>query len=164
MSISTTRNYVVKNNKIYFFAAAAVLALLSACGGPPKDDPTAVRDRAIERWNLLIAGKADKAYEFLSPGYRQTVKQEDYQHKVAAGVVKWQSVAPIEAKCDGETCLVRLMIKSTLNLPQAAHEAKLETPIKENWVKVSGEWYFLPDTGIDHGPKLPSDATPANGS
>src|SRR5512141_2345330 len=99
---------------MYFVRMCVLLAplALAACGGaasvkaPASDsasvktpgDDSALEKRAVERWNLLIAHKADKAYDFLSPGTRTTESREKYTADMNNRPVHWQSVAYIDRK------------------------------------------------------------------
>ncbi|MHB8448820.1 MAG: hypothetical protein ACYC9P_12955, partial [Rudaea sp.] len=71
----------MKSKKVYFaqiVLAAAALAL-AGCGMLKKDeDASVIKTKAVQRWDDLIARKADKAYDFLAPGYRKTISRAQY--------------------------------------------------------------------------------------
>jgi hypothetical protein len=80
---------------------------LAACGGgasvkAPAND-SALEKRSVERWNLLIAHKAEKAYDYLSPGTRSTETREKYAADMNNRPVHWQSVTYVDRKCDDPT-------------------------------------------------------------
>jgi hypothetical protein len=55
-------------------AAAGLLAVMTGCAGlagAPASPETAVKARADQRWQFLLAGKLDDAYQMLAPGYRR---------------------------------------------------------------------------------------------
>ncbi len=55
----------------------ALAVLLGGCG-LGNNDSAVVDKRALERWNYLIAHQAEKAYDYLSPGTRETQTRESY--------------------------------------------------------------------------------------
>jgi len=84
----------MKNRQVHIFHAAAALAALAlaGCGAAvKKDDGAAVEARAAERWNLLIAHQAEKAYDYLTPGFRQTITREKYASDKNDVALRWKS-------------------------------------------------------------------------
>lgn len=139
----------MKSRQVNYWTATLVLALaaLGGCTAPvKKDDATVVRERAVARWNLLIAHKAEQAYDYLSPGYRATQSREDYAKAKNATQLRWQSVQPSEEKCEAETCTVRVIVTAKVMLTQPqGHEVETQSPVTEHWLKDNGQWYFLPE-------------------
>ena len=138
----------------------SVLALVG-CGS--KDPSEAVRQRAIERWDLLGGRHAVKAYDYLSPGYRSTHTLEQYVAFVATSRVQWKSAKVNSVKCDEEVCTLNLGVRSVI--PGTAlsrpSDLELEAPVTEKWVRSEGQWFFLPDVKINPQgiAKEASDAT-----
>ena len=64
----------------------ALFVLLGGCNFAGKDD---VEKRAVERWNYLVARQAEKAYDYLSPGTRETQTRESYAASMNNRPVKW---------------------------------------------------------------------------
>ena len=56
----------------YLGIAAIALAALAAAGCADHSKSENVDRRAVERWNHLIAHQAEKAYDYLTPGFRAT--------------------------------------------------------------------------------------------
>jgi hypothetical protein len=131
-----------------FIAIAALLLALAGCAtGPGGKESTAVEDRAIKRWELLIAQNPREAYEYLTPGYRKTHPVDPYAAAMGSRPVKWTSVKFMDKECEEDSCTVRLMISFEVRI-----NAGIPGPIesvdvqKEKWVKVGGKWYHLPRT------------------
>src|SRR5690606_24177248 len=59
-----------------------------------------VERRALERWAFLIERKAEKAYDYLSPGYRQTKSRDEYAKEMNNRPVQWSKVLPYRQVCD----------------------------------------------------------------
>ena len=77
------------------------LLLLAACASNPSgrsssgsDEHEVLMERAMERWNLLIAKDAAKAWTYLSPGYRSTHPQKTYADEMSQRPVRWAKVTP----------------------------------------------------------------------
>jgi len=141
----------VKNIQIQFAAIAASLALLAGCaaGGGTKngkgEDASVLRKRSVERWDALIEHKADKAWDYLTPGYRETKPREQYAKEMNERGIHWTKVRYSSQECEPETCKVRLAVEYDLNLGGMAGTVHSMAPLIETWIKIDGHWYFLPD-------------------
>lgn len=160
----------MKNAKVYGFRGAVLLAAatLAACAAPVrKDDGAAVEARAMERWNYLIAHQAEKAYDYLTPGFRQTVTREKYASDKNDVAIRWNSAKPGGHRCDGDTCVVTVLVESLVKLPGIGKPQPASLPSEERWIRISGTWYYLPDSRIKATPVAPGAAepgTPSQGS
>lgn len=136
--------------KFRLLSAAAVAMLLAACasGGPAKA-PAASQsalDRAVARWQALIDGRADDAWQMLTPGVRSTKTRETYEQEWRVKPVKYTTVAPVDEICDADACTVTLEVEYDVRIPLAgagvAHSGAI---LEERWVRLDGTWYHLPD-------------------
>jgi hypothetical protein len=131
---------------------------LAACGGvsavKPQDD-SVLEKRAIERWNLLIAHKAEKAYDFLTPGSRTTETREKYASDMNNRPVHWQSVTYVDRKCDdADACTLQLQASFSVNMSaRMGHDVQSVTLLWERWIRVNGQWYYLPERPGNPAPK-----------
>lgn len=150
----------MKSKKVHFakiaFAGAVALALAGCAGMARKDeDASVIKAKSVQRWDYLIAKQADKAYDYLAPGYRKTISREQYAHNMSGRGTRWSSVAYNSQTCDADTCTVRLSVGYTLNLGGLAGETKSMGFAVEKWIKADGTWYYLPQIA---SPKLDSHA------
>jgi hypothetical protein len=150
----------VKSKNVYFAKialAAAVLAMAGCAGMSAKkdEDASVIKAKSVQRWDYLIAKQAEKAYDFLAPGYRKTISREQYAHNMNGRGTRWSSVAYNSQTCDADTCTVRLSVGYTLNLGGLAGETKAMGFTVEKWIKADGTWYYLPQLA---SPKLDSHA------
>lgn len=123
------------------FALAAVLSAVVGC--TDKASPDNVDRRAVERWNYLIARQAEKAYDYLSPGYRETKTRESYADAMNNRPVKWMEAKFKRKTCDGDSCQVIVEVKYSVAVGGApAMESNSDQ--SETWIRVDGDWYFLP--------------------
>lgn len=112
----------------------------------------ALAERAETRWKMLIEGKPELAYDYLSPGYRETRDRNEYAEIMRSRPVKWTGVQYQDQECEGEVCKVRLMITYSLEMPVAmvgkvdSVDFQLET-----WLWIDDNWYYLPATDAQKG-------------
>jgi hypothetical protein len=152
------------NKQVYFLRACMLLAAaaLSACSAPvKKDDGAAVEARATERWNYLIAHQAEKAYDYLSPGYRQTITREKYATQRNDVAMRWKSVQVAGHACEADTCTVNLWVESIVPMQGIAPQP-IKTPLEEHWIKVDRTWYYVPDNRLKATPVTPAEGQPAS--
>ena len=101
--------------------------------------------RAVERWDLLIAHKAEKAYDYLSPGYRATKKREDYAREMNDRPVKWTKVLPYREVCDKpDVCVIDLQVDIGVKMPGVSQMVSSVGFVTETWIRSRGKWYLLP--------------------
>ena len=151
----------MKTGKLYLVRLCTLLLplALAACGGSasvksPAND-TALEKRSIERWNLLIAHKAEKAYDYLSPGTRSTETREKYASDMNNRPVHWQSVTYVDRKCDDpDACTLQLQATFSVNMSaRMGQDVQSATLVWERWIRVGGQWYYLPERSISPGSK-----------
>lgn len=96
-----------------------------------------VAERARQRWDLMMKGQMDKAYEFMSPASRSTISFESFRKRNAAGRW-WRSIDLAKVDCRQDTCQVTMALEYDL------FEIKgLKTSVEETWIKDAGTWWFV---------------------
>jgi uncharacterized protein YchJ len=120
----------------------------------PNND-SVLEKRSIERWNLLIAHKAEKAYDYLSPGSRSTETRDKYAAEMNNRPVHWQSVTYVDSKCDdADACTVQLQAAFAVNMSaRMGHDVQSVTLVWERWIRVDGQWYYLQERSASPMPK-----------
>ena len=138
----------MKSKKVYLAKTGIALALLAlaGCGAVKKDeDASVIKERAVQRWNFLIQHQAEKAYDLLSPGYRQTKDRESYAKEMNARPVRWDKIAFASQQCETDSCKVHLSVDYDLALGGPVGTVKSTAPVEETWIRVDGHWYYLPN-------------------
>ena len=126
-------------------ALALVAMLFAVAGCVDKSNPDRVEQRAIERWNFLIEHKAESAYDYLSPGFRQTQSREAYAASMNNRPLQWKSVKFDKKDCDKDRCLARIALTYVVTMPGlTARPTESTSTQAETWIFVDGDWYFLP--------------------
>ena len=148
-----------KLNFVQFCTLLLPLALAACAPGPAvkggKDDAAVLEKRSIERWNLLIAHKAEKAYDYLTPGTRSTESREKYAADMNNRPVHWQSVSYVDRKCDdADACTLQLQAAFSVNMSaRMGKDVQSTTLVWERWIRVDGKWYYLPEHSVTPAPK-----------
>jgi hypothetical protein len=127
-------------------ATAALLVALAGCNAN-RDTTADVDKRAVERWNYLIAHQAEKAYDYLSPGTRETQTRESYTASMNSRPVKWTAAKFNHKECDPDRCKVYIDVSYSILMPGAGAIGKSigsTSTQSETWVRVKDDWYFLP--------------------
>jgi hypothetical protein len=128
-------------------AATALLFVALAGCNTNKDTTADVEKRAVERWNFLIARQAEKAYDYLTPGTRETRTRESYATAMNSRPVKWTAAKFNHKECDADRCKVYIDVSYSVTMPGGGALGK---PVEststqsETWVRVQDDWYFLP--------------------
>ena len=95
-----------------------------------------VKSRAQERWNALVAGQLDKAYEFITPAGRSTLPIALYRSRLSG--VSWRAAKVTGVACEAEVCDVTVTLDIDV-LPNLPHQQ----PISEKWILEAGKWWFV---------------------
>lgn len=113
---------------------------LSGCSSPSPEEEAG--RRALERWQVLIQGDTERAYRYLSPGYRKVNSLELYRARIGSAV-QWKEASLGDISCAEKVCEVTVNIRYRYSGPTVGNYEG-ERPIKEKWTQVEGEWWFLP--------------------
>ena len=124
------------------FALAALLLVIAGCAD--KASPDNVDRRSVERWNFLIAHQAEKAYDYLTPGFRATQSRENYAASMNNRPVQWKSVQFNHKQCDADRCKVDVDVAYSILMPGVTMPSAIVSTQSETWILVDGNWYFLP--------------------
>lgn len=121
--------------------AAGVGLVLVACAaidrGQDEEASRIVSERARQRWDHVMKGQLEQAYEFLSPASRSTLSVEAFRKRSAAGRW-WRSIKQEKVDCRGDTCQVTMLLEYDL------FEIKgLKTAINETWINDAGTWWLV---------------------
>ncbi|MBK6435978.1 MAG: hypothetical protein IPF83_09000 [Rhodanobacteraceae bacterium] len=148
-------------------AVVAAIALLSGCASAPaskteatdaaaapivndaaaiSEDPKApIERRVTDRWKLLVAGDAARAYTYLTPGYRSTATPSQYAEWLKSRQIKWTAGKYMDRQCDdATTCAVSVQIMAETKLPGIPGVQQASSVIEEKWLQFDGVWYHLP--------------------
>jgi hypothetical protein len=106
-----------------------------------------VEKRALERWDFLVNRQAEKAYDYLTPGFRATKSREAYAAEMNNRPVQWAKVYPYNQSCDKpDVCILNLQVDANTDVPGVRERVQAIGFVEETWIQTRGKWYYLPDT------------------
>ena len=143
-STKTKNGFVFR--AVHFIFAALTVVALAGCAGLTSSAPPEqiVRQLATQRWQALLAGDFDKAYEFATPSYRQIKSAGTYRLQKQAQLVKWISAEVVGAKCDGPKCDLFYKLEFKPLVPMK-FDGNLISGNSEVWVFEGGQWWAFED-------------------
>ncbi len=131
---------------VKFGLTTIILALvISGCSDPMFDsrtDQQIVKDRAIERWQLLIKRDFPAAYWYLSPGSRERTPEKFYIGGFG-GSTQWLDAKPVSIECDEDICRVTMSVKYRIYHKYIPKGVENTRELKEKWVRSDGQWWYL---------------------
>jgi len=125
---------------LYWTGWLALGVGLAGCAGigadsSPEAKQKLVAERAEARWQTLIKGDVDAAYQYLSAGSKAATPLAMYKTKVKPGI--WRQAKVGKVQCDAEICSVEMTITYDYRNMKG-----LETPVPETWIIENGSaWY-----------------------
>jgi hypothetical protein len=133
------------NTEIRILASLALSAcILAVSGCVDKSNPDMVDKRSVERWNFLVAHEAEKAYDYLTPGYRTTKPRDAYATSMNNRPVQWKAAKFVDKKCEQARCSVNIAVTYAVTLPGTPKATEVTSQQNETWLLINGEWFFLP--------------------
>ena len=126
-------------------SSLAVALVLCACATMHSLNTENSAERAQARWDSLLSGDLDGAYQFLSPGYRSAVSSLQYQRAMLGKKVQWVAARVSASECSESSCkvLVSLDFEIYGALP-GVPKFEGSQEVSENWVNTDGQWWLVP--------------------
>jgi hypothetical protein len=114
---------------------------LAACASisvdsPPEAKQKLVAERAQARWDLLIKGDVDGAYQYLSVGSKAATPLSLYKGRIKLGL--WRGAKVDKVDCEAEICKVQMLITYDFRSARAGAMKGIETPVPETWIIENG--------------------------
>jgi hypothetical protein len=102
----------------------------------PEQKRQVVAEKAQARWDELLKGNVDAAYQFLSAGSKAATPLSAYKAKIKPGM--WRAAKVDKIDCEREVCKVIMLITYDAKLMKG-----IQTPFDENWIIENGSaWYI----------------------
>jgi hypothetical protein len=149
-----------RSGKIFALFSMLILGvMLSGCsendGKAAKDDknvadvtqPTKeqlVSQRALERWQALIAMDWEKAYEYFSQGSRELKSLAVFKNHMQSAPMLRKGAAMKNVKCEGDVCDVSIELTYIYMGSMDAMRGQETTSIlKEKWLFLDDNWWYV---------------------
>ncbi|NEZ04583.1 nuclear transport factor 2 family protein [Wenzhouxiangella sp. XN201] len=148
LQINVLENIRIMQNKTWpllFIVAALVISLLAGC--QPAEEPQSVEERAQARWDLMVERDFESAWEYYSPGFRETGEQDDFAEDMQNRPVRWRDARVLVASCEEEDiCIVEAEVTyQPVGGPSEVSGMKMTRILKERWIRLDGQWWYTTD-------------------
>ena len=102
----------------------------------PEAKQKVVAERAQARWELLIKGDVDGAYQYLSVGSKAATPLGLYKAKIKPGI--WRGAKVDKVDCEAEICKVQMLVTYDFRAARGGTMKGIETPVPETWIIENG--------------------------
>lgn len=103
----------------------------------------ALEKRVLAKWDALIKQDFAAAYTFTSPAYRK-LHSLDFFKGSFGGRVKWQRVEVLDVGFKGDdAATVGINIHFVYFQKETEKSLNMRNYVKEPWVRVDGEWWYV---------------------
>jgi hypothetical protein len=102
-----------------------------------------LRQRAETRWNTLVKGDLEAAYEFLSPAQRSVVSLQQYKRSIG-GAVQWRVAKVDDIRYDLPTVAAVSVAVTYRFVPPGSGGKEVESvrQMQEKWLYKDGVWWY----------------------
>jgi uncharacterized protein YchJ len=126
----------------------AMLLALSGCANVPEQSVAPLDKHAVvativqSRWDALVRGDFETAYNMMSPASRTIVTLDNFRRKTAMVTWKKASVKKVECSAD-DLCAVRVDATYAFR-PRFGRGVENEQVLTETWRNTAGGWWYVP--------------------
>lgn len=136
-----------KNRLSLWLFLTALLGTMAGCQSikvVPNEGKLAneyIEKRASDRWDALIKGRFDLVYSYETPSFREIYTDQDVRGKYGS-FVRWSDAKITDVKVNSDVADVTVYIKY-ISIDGYGGSIEGERPIKERWVYIDNDWWFL---------------------
>lgn len=116
--------------------------MLTAC----VSGETTVKQAAQQRWNALLAGDLQQAYQYYTDAFKQTVPYEHFRNSVQ-GVGLWSKAQVQKVSCDtsGDKCNAEVEVTVAMKMRGLPKPVETSDVIHETWTKEGSfsDWRYV---------------------
>jgi hypothetical protein len=129
---------------IGWLSIVALLALAGCAGKVGLSQQEQVTARADAYWAAMIAADYEKAYGFLSPGFRIRLPADVYGKRFA-GKTSIHEARVSKVECETEVCELVVDTKQTIHaMPPFNFDLEQDGNWKQKWIYTNENWWLLP--------------------
>lgn len=131
--------------RIYRIATACVIVLAVAACNQPVAPVQTLEERVTARWQHMIDRDFGAAWEYYSPGFRETTPREVFVADAGLRPIQWHAAEMISKDCQEDACKVNVgVIYQAVGAPSALRDIQVNRQVEESWVRLGGVWWYLP--------------------
>ena len=119
-----------------------VLTLTACATTGPANPQEAIKQRGEARWQALVERDFDKAYTYMTPGFRAVVTPASYRGRFGAAAA-WLGGEVAAVDCPEATkCLAKVRLDFKPLLAGRGGD-KFSTYVDETWLFEGGQWWIF---------------------
>lgn len=100
--------------------------------------------RAEARWKLVLDRDFEIAWDYLTPGYRETTKRFDYARDRAGRPFQFLSADVVSEECQEDLCKIKVLVTyRAIAAPAGMGKMVLSRELEETWIQVDGTWWMV---------------------
>lgn len=139
---SATLLYSIRRRMAQAMLLVIMALALVAC--QPATQEETVESRAAARWELVLARDFEAAWEYMTPGFRQTTNRFDYARDMAGRPLRWLSAEVSGKECEEDLCKIKILVGyQAIGAPAGMGQMRLSREIEETWIRLDGAWWFV---------------------
>lgn len=130
-----------------------MLLALSACTSVPEqsvaplDKQEVVARIAQSRWDALMKGDFEAAYNLMSPASRAVVTLDNFRRKQS--VVNWKAANVRKVVCSADDlCAVQVDMKYSYKVRSIGAAVENTQVLAETWRNTAGGWWYVPPDAL----------------
>lgn len=139
---------VIKRKAQITMLAALAAVFMAGCAstGGGSGGTSALVERAEARWDAVLGGDFERAYQYYSPGYRSSHTRGDFEVTMRLRKVQYREAEYAEHACEGDRCDLKFNVKYRIASPVPGLDKwEGNTIIDETWIRTGDEWWYLPE-------------------
>lgn len=99
-----------------------------------------VRERAVQRTQLMMKGDFAGLYDLTAPSYRKLKTVEAFRSRFGAGAA-WAKADVAKVNCEPERCTVDLVVE-VKTLIRGRNVGTIAVPVQDIWLVEDGRWWL----------------------
>jgi hypothetical protein len=124
--------------------AAATVVLAAGCSQEPPPPPEEiVAERAQARWDALLEGDYEAAWDYYSPGFRDRVSVTELASELGGRPFRYEGAEIRRVACEDQRCEVRVAVEFEIpSAPNHLSGFRSRQGIEEIWLFIDDQWWY----------------------
>ena len=100
--------------------------------------------RSEARWKLVLDRNYEEAWDYLTPGFRETTNRYDYARDRTGRPFRYLGAAVMSEECQEDICKIKVLVRyRAIAAPSGMSKMTLSREIEETWIRVDGSWWLV---------------------
>lgn len=131
------------NTKPTLVALLLAAGFLVGCESAPEET---AHERSEARWALMIDREFEQAWDYYTPGFRETTPRKAFSDDMKRRPIRWYDAKVEEADCDGDRCTISVEVTyRAIAAPHGQSHMRMTRKLDETWIRLDGQWWYSPN-------------------